>query len=346
MEEINQVEKKAKTGVALVNLGTPDSTRVSDVRKYLTQFLLDARVIDIPEWNRQLLVRGSIAPFRAPKSAAEYKKLWTEEGSPIKIFGYGLRDKLQKRLGEEYVVSLGMRYQSPSVEESLDMLFKENVSRVIVIPLFPQYASATVGSVIEEVMKVVRSNLTFPQLNFVNKFYDRKDFIDAWTSIGNKYDLEKYDKIIFSYHGIPQRQLFKADTNNICKANGHCCQEISGKNQFCYSAQCFHNTRLLINSMGLDSEKCITTFQSRLGRSEWTQPYTEATVERLAVEGYKKVLIFSPAFVADCLETTVELGMEYRDLFLENGGEVFDMVESLNVAEPWVDVLENMVREY
>ncbi len=171
MEEINQVEKKAKTGVALVNLGTPDSTRVSDVRKYLTQFLLDARVIDIPEWNRQLLVRGSIAPFRAPKSAAEYKKLWTEEGSPIKIFGYGLRDKLQKRLGEEYVVSLGMRYQSPSVEESLDMLFKENVSRVIVIPLFPQYASATVGSVIEEVMKVVRSNLTFPQLNFVNKFY-------------------------------------------------------------------------------------------------------------------------------------------------------------------------------
>ncbi|GAA5220974.1 ferrochelatase [Membranihabitans marinus] len=337
--------QKGKTGVLLVNLGTPDSARVGDVRKYLKEFLLDGRVIDIPPLNRQLLVRGIIAPFRSPKSAKEYEKLWTSAGSPIKIYGFELRDKLQNVLGEDFHVVLGMRYQSPSIESAINELYAKDIGKLIVIPLFPQYASATVGSVIEEVMDQLKSRQTFPALSMVNQFYDRGDFIEAWAAIGSKYDADSYDKILFSYHGIPQRQLFKADSHQYCKADGQCCQQISERNQFCYSAQCFHNTRLLIERMKLDPKKCITTFQSRLGKSEWTQPYTEATIHQLAEEGCKRILIFSPAFVADCLETTVELGMEYKEMFLESGGEVFDMVESLNTSDQWVSTLAHMVHE-
>lgn len=334
-----------KIGVLLINLGTPDSVAVKDVRKYLKQFLLDARVIDLPRWNRELLVRGIIVPFRGPKSAHEYQRLWTPEGSPIKVFGYQLKDKLQEVLGHSYHVALGMRYQQPSIESAINELYQAKVKKIIVLPLFPQYASATVGSVIEEVMTQMKSRQNFPQLAVINQFYDRADFIEAWAQIGEKYQPENYERIVFSYHGIPQRQLFKADDFQHCQANGQCCQVLTPKNQFCYSAQCFHTTKLLIDKMKLNPDQCITTFQSRLGKAEWTQPYTESTIRQLALDGVKSLLIFSPAFVADCLETTVELGMEYKDLFLEHGGEKYEMVESLNVSSGWINTLNNLVRE-
>lgn len=344
MEQMENIGN-ASTGVLLVNLGSPDSPNVSDVRKYLIEFLLDPRVIDIPYINRQLLVRGPIAISRAPRSAAEYKKLWTPEGSPLITYGEQLRDLLQKQLGNTYKVVLAMRYQSPSIADGIVELKKFQLKKWIIIPLFPQQASATVGSIIEKVMDKIKKDWIFPEISLVNQFYDRDDFIDAWAQVASGYDLPSYEKIIFSYHGLPQRQLFKADPSHYCKANIECCQNIHADNKYCYSAQCFHNTRLLQKKLNLPDDKCITTFQSRLGRSEWAKPYTESVVKELARDGYKKVLIMSPAFVADCLETIVELGMEYKDLFIEHGGETFDMMESLNIHPAWVNVLYNMVQE-
>ncbi len=344
MEHMENIEN-AHTGVLLINLGSPDSPKVSDVRKYLIEFLLDPRVIDIPYINRQLLVRGPIAISRSPRSAAEYQKLWTPEGSPLIIYGKQLRDLLQEKLGDQYKVVLAMRYQSPSMADGIMELKKSRLKKWIIIPLFPQQASASVGSVLEKVMNEIKKDWIFPEISLVNQFYDREDFIDAWAQVASGYDLESYEKIIFSYHGLPQRQLLKADPGHHCKANIECCQNIHADNQYCYSAQCFHNTRLLQAKLNLPDDKCITSFQSRLGKSEWIKPYTEKVVEELAQEGYKKVLIMSPAFIADCLETIVELGMEYKDLFIEHGGETFDMMESLNLHPAWVNVLYNMVQE-
>lgn len=336
---------RPKTGVLLINLGSPDSPAVPDVRKYLVEFLLDPRVMDIPTVNRQLLVRGPIAIGRSPKTAEEYKLVWTPEGSPLILYGYDVQALLQERLGDEYLVELAMRYQSPSIASAVERFRAAGLRKWIIIPLFPQQASATVGSVIEKVMDEIKKDWIFPEIRMINQFYDRPDFIDAWREVGRKYDFDQYDKVMFSYHGLPQRQLFKADRNHYCRADISCCQEMGTCNAYCYSAQCFHNTRLLRDAWGLPEEKCITTFQSRLGRSEWIKPYTEDVVRSLAEEGVKRVLITSPAFVADCLETTVELGMEYRDLFLEQGGERFDMMESLNTSPAWIDSLYNMVTE-
>ncbi|MBY5960214.1 ferrochelatase [Membranicola marinus] len=334
------------TGVLLINLGSPDSPKVKDVRKYLIEFLLDPRVIDIPYINRQLLVRGPIAYGRAPRSAEEYQKLWTEpDGSPLIAYGYEVRDLLQKQLGNGYKVELAMRYQSPSIADGINTLKKARLKKWIIVPLFPQQASATVGSVLEKVMEEIRKDWIFPELVMINQFYDRPDFIEAWAEVASGYNLQSYEKIIFSYHGLPQRQLFKADPGHHCKANIECCQKITRDNQDCYSAQCFHNTRLLREKLKLPEEKCITSFQSRLGRSEWIKPYTEDVVKKLAQDGFKKVLIISPAFIADCLETIVELGMEYKDLFIEHGGDTFDMMESLNANPAWIQSLTNMVTE-
>lgn len=342
-----QANENAHTGVLLINLGSPDSPAVPDVRKYLIEFLLDPRVIDIPYINRQLLVRGPIAISRSPKSAKEYEKLWSMSGgSPLIINGKKLRDLLQEKLGSLYKVVLAMRYQSPSIAEGIEELKSSQLKKWIIIPLFPQQASATVGSILEKVMAEINKDWIFPEISFVNQFYSRPDFIEAWAQVAQKYDLQSYEKIIFSYHGLPQRQLLKADPGHHCKANLECCQNIDQNNQFCYSAQCFHNTRLLQERLNLPKEKCVTSFQSRLGQSEWAKPYTEDVVGELAKDGYKKVLIMSPAFVSDCLETLVELGMEYKNHFIELGGDTFDLMESLNVHPAWVDSLSNIVQEH
>lgn len=342
----SEKNKNAHTGVLLVNLGSPDSPKVKDVRKYLIEFLLDPRVIDIPYINRQLLVRGPIAISRAPKSANEYQKLWSGSGgSPLIQYGHKLRDLLQDRLGKDYKVVLSMRYQSPSIAAGIEKLKEARLKKWIIIPLFPQQASASVGSVLEKVMEEIRKDWIFPEIRMINHFYDRPDFINAWAEVASGYKLTSYDKIIFSYHGLPQRQLLKADPGHHCKANIECCQHITTENQDCYSAQCFHNTRLLREKLQLPEEQCITSFQSRLGKSEWARPYTDDIIKDLARGGHKKVLIMSPAFIADCLETIVELGMEYKDLFIEHGGTEFDMMESLNVQPAWVETLYNMVTE-
>ncbi|MDA0193740.1 MAG: ferrochelatase [Bacteroidetes bacterium] len=330
------------TGVLILNLGTPDSPAVSDVRKYLREFLMDKRVIDIPFVKRWLLVNLIIAPFRAPKSAVEYNKLWVERGSPLKFYGEDVRDSLQRSLGENYKVALGMRYQSPGIQSALDELRQANVSQIIVIPLFPQYASASTGSVVDKVMEITKEWQVIPTIKFINNFVEEDLFIEAWSEIGAKYLEEEYDHFVFSYHGLPERQILKASVDNYCQL-GECCASYHSQNQYCYRAQCFLTTKLLTERLGIPKGKYITTFQSRLGKNPWIKPYTDHVLKELVGSGVKRVLAFSPAFVADCLETTVEVGETFKDEFIAAGGEKWVLVDSLNDNPKWIECLKSIV---
>lgn len=334
---------KGKTGVLLVNLGTPDSTKTSDVRKYLREFLMDKRVIDIPFLFRWMLVNLIIAPFRAPKSAKEYRKLWVERGSPLKFYGEDVRDMLQAELDEEYVVAIAMRYQSPSIQDALDELRNHKVDKIIVVPLFPQYASATSGSVHDKVMEIVQNWQIIPQINFISTFVEEPGFYKTFASLGKKHlDKHEYDHVIFSFHGLPERQIRKGSVDNYCKL-GSCCNAYHDKNRFCYRAQCFQTARLIANELNLEEDNYTVTFQSRLGNDPWIKPYTDEVLKELPKEGKKSVLAFSPAFVSDCLETTIEVGEEFKEEFEEAGGERWDLVESLNDNKDWVQTLKSLV---
>jgi ferrochelatase len=338
------MSKSGKTGVLLVNLGTPDSTATGDVRKYLREFLMDGRVIDFPFIPRWILVNLIIAPFRAPKSAKEYRKLWTDRGSPLMFHTQDLKDKLVEKLDpNEYLVSMAMRYQTPSIEDGLAELMKAKVRKIIVLPLFPQYASATNGSVIDRVMEIAQGWQIIPEISFINNFVEHPLFLEAWAELGREMMAkEDYDIFLFSYHGLPERQIKKGSVEGYCQL-GACCNKYGPKNQFCYRGQCFHTTRQLAAKLGLPDEKVMTCFQSRLGNDPWIKPYTDDIIKELAEKGLKKVLVFSPAFVADCLETTVEVGEEYKELFEELGGEHWDLVPSLNSNDTWVECVKDLV---
>lgn len=333
-----------KKGVLLINLGTPDSTSVGDVRKYLREFLMDKRVIDIPWISRWMLVNLIIAPFRAPKSAAEYRKLFTERGSPLKYYTEDLVSLVQKKLGPEYTVAYAMRYQNPSIEAGLNILKTANVASISVIPLFPQYASASTGSVVEKVMELVGQWLTIPAISFTPQFLEEELFIESIVKKGKRrMKSENYEHFVFSYHGLPERQIKKASVGDYCKL-GSCCDTFHEQNRFCYRAQCFQTTRLVAEKLGIPKEHYTVCFQSRLGKDPWIKPYTDEMLEQLPGKGIKRVLAFSPAFVADCLETTVEVGKTYKESFLTAGGEKWDLVESLNDDPLWVECLVRLVK--
>ncbi|MEQ8626535.1 ferrochelatase [Ekhidna sp.] len=331
-----------KKGVLLVNLGTPDSTKVSDVRKYLREFLMDKRVIDIPGFPRFLLVQGIIAPFRAPKSAKEYRKLWDERGSPLKYYTEDITELLGKKLSEEYSVKFAMRYQNPSIHSVLKEFQKEEVAELHVIPLFPQYASATTGSVIDKVMEITKQWQIIPEIKFTSQFLEEELFIETICDQGKTLMAkESYDHFVFSYHGLPERQIRKGSYGDYCQL-GSCCDTLNEHNRYCYRAQCFETTRLVTTKLGIKEEDYTVCFQSRLGKDPWVKPYTEDVLKELAKNGTKKVLAFSPAFVSDCLETTIEVGQEYHEEFIEAGGEVWDLVPSLNKEEKWVECLKQL----
>ena len=337
---------KKKTGILLINLGTPDSPSTSDVRKYLLQFLLDNRVIDYSWILRNLLVRGLIVPFRASASAKLYKKLWTDEGSPLKVYGQQVATQLQNKVGNKAKVILGMRYQNPSIESALDELKKENFNRIVVFPMFPQYASASTGSAHEEVLRIVSKWQVIPELHFINSYHDNVGMIEVFADNARKMNPDNYEHFVFSFHGLPQSQLVRADHNQVCLKSADCCQSISEKNCMCYSAQCHSTARNIAERLNLDKEKYTISFQSRLGPEKWTQPPTDKILENLAKDGIKRVMVFSPAFVADCLETTVEIEDEYRQEFLDKGGEKLDLVPSLNNDPRWVQAIQDMVSPF
>jgi ferrochelatase len=333
----------AKTGVLLVNLGTPDSPSVPDVRKYLREFLMDERVIDIPFLNRWMLVNLIIAPFRAPKSAKIYQEVWMKEGSPLKIYGLSNEQALSAELGSEYVVRLAMRYQNPSIPSVLAEFEKMNLKKILVIPFFPQYASATSGSVHQKVMETIQKWQNIPEILFAGDFYQEPKFLQGFVNNAEPFLAKTtYEHFVFSYHGLPERQTVKAHLGKSCLG---CEAGITKENYMCYKAQCLQTTRLLAQKLGLAPGTFTTCFQSRLGKEEWIKPYTEDVIKNLAAKGVKKVLAFSPAFVADCLETTIEVGEEYKELFLELGGEQWDLVPSLNDSRIWVDLLKDLVNK-
>jgi len=327
-----------------VNLGTPDSPSVSDVRRYLDEFLMDGRVIDIKPIPRNLLVRGAIVPFRAPQSAKIYKEIWTEAGSPLLLYGLQNKEQLQKKLGDDYVVALGMRYKNPSIQSALDELKAQNVKSIQVIALFPQYASATTGSVHQKVMEIVSKWQTIPEISFVNSYHNNPELIDIYAENGRKHGIENFDHVLFSFHGLPQRQLLKADeSKSHCLKSSTCCQSLNDKNFYCYSAQCFDTARLIANNLGLTPDQYTVSFQSRLGKEPWIEPFTSAVIKQKAKEGKKRILVFCPAFVADCLETLYEIAIEYQEEFVEAGGEKIQLVESLNDNPRWIEVLKGFV---
>ena len=332
-----------KTGVLIINLGTPDSPSVPDVRKYLREFLMDERVIDIPFWRRFLLINLIIAPFRAPESAKGYHELWTPKGSPLKVYGQELEGLLQSTLGSDFLVKLAMRYQSPSIKSVLSHFKHKGFKRLIVIPLYPQYASSSTGSTVQEVMKIVNGWEVIPEIKIVSQFFDHPLYTKSFVELGQKYmQQEPYEHYLFSYHGLPEHQIMKSSCDNYCRL-GDCCSVYHSKNQYCYRAQCFETTRLLAAGLGIKLENYTICFQSRLGKTPWIKPYTDEIIKDLASKGIKKVLVFSPAFVSDCLETTIEIGVEYKNLFLNQGGERWQLVESLNVHPTWVECLKQMV---
>ena len=335
---------KPKKGILLVNLGTPDSPSVADVRRYLVEFLTDGRVIDIPAWRRQMLVRGIIAPFRAPNSAKLYQAIWdAKTGSPLLYYSLQQQQLLQQELGEEYHVELAMRYQHPSIASALDRLKPMNLESIRVIPLFPQYASASTGSVIDKVMELMRTWHVFPEVSVVNDFYDNEAMLDVFVENATAYQPDTYDHVLFSYHGLPVRQLadVEASGTHDCEKAG-CREQIANHNRYCYVAQCYATTRLLAQRLQLSPEGHTVCFQSRLGKTPWIQPYTSDVLKEIAAKGKKRLLVLCPAFVADCLETIYEVGTEYAAEFKELGGEHVQLVESLNAHPRWIHGLHQL----
>ena len=340
---------KLKTAVLLVNLGTPDSPSVKDVRKYLFEFLNDPRVIDIPALARSIFVNLIIVPFRAPKSAKIYQELWTnnglpdgKKGSPILYYGKSVQEKLQNSVDSNFDVYLAMRYKNPSIDDVLSEIYKKYYEKIIVIPLFPQYASSTTGSVIDKVMKIMSKWWVIPEVKFINQYYDDERLINTIVERAKKYKIDEYDHILFSYHGLPVRQVDKVYKDGTVCENHNCETEINETNKYCYKATCFATTRLIAQKLNLSPDKYTVCFQSRLDK-KWLEPFADKMIIEQAKKGAKLLLVFSPAFVADCLETLIEIGVEYQKLFEEHGGEKIQLVESLNDHPLWIETLKEIV---
>jgi ferrochelatase len=288
-----------------------------------------------------MLVNLIIVPFRAPKSAKIYQKLWTENGSPLLLYSERAKDLLNQALGAEYDVHLAMRYKNPSLPDVMEVMRKKNYNKIIVLPMFPQYASASTGSALEEVMRVLRTWWVIPEIKFISQYYDHPLFIDACAAKGKKYDINEYDHVLFSYHGLPERQVDKVYDEGLC-SDHDCENEITEENKYCYKATCYATTRLLAEKLSIPKDKYTVCFQSRLDK-KWLEPFSDKVVEECARKGMKKILVFSPAFTADCLETIIEIGDEYQHIFTEQGGEKVQLVESLNDHPVWIECLKSLV---
>ena len=336
--------KTKKTAVILINVGTPDEPKVKAVRRYLFEFLNDRRVIDLPLVFQKILVNLIIVPFRSPKSTKLYQRLWTDKCSPLLFYSEQVQAELQQKLASKADVFMAMRYGNPSIGKALAVIQKSNYDRLIILPMFPQYASSTNGTAIQAVMDQIKKWNTIPEIHAINQFYDHPAFLDAFAERIQSYQPENYDHIIFTYHGLPNRHLEKNHPDESIKTC-NCETSLPEFGQYCYKATCYQTTRELVQRLGLKSGQFSVSFQSRLSNN-WMTPFTDKNLINLAKQGNKKVLVAAPAFVADCLETTVEIGWEYKELFMENGGEKLQMVESLNDSPRWISGLEEILKPY
>ena len=332
-----------RQAILLVNVGTPDSSSISDVRRYLRQFLSDARVVSLPWLARQLLVNAVIVPFRASKSANLYRQLWTPEGSPLFVNALALRDALNVKFNGAADVFVAMRYGNPAIDDVLAQISEQNYSELIVVPLFPHYASSTTGTAVAEVMRWLRQQDVVVPVRFVGQFFNHKAFVGAVVQRIAEHHVETYDHLLFSYHGLPVKHVERTHPGFACQQL-NCTLQYGSANRYCYHAACYETSRLIARELNLSEDQYSVAFQSRLGH-QWLEPYSDQTIQSLARKGVKKLLVVSPAFVADCLETTVEIGIEYRDLFISSGGEVLTLVESLNDSSLWVNALHQLISE-
>ena len=335
-----------KKGILLVNLGSPDSPEPKDVKKYLGEFLMDERVIDIPFIARAAFVKGIILKTRPKASAKAYKKIWWDEGSPLIV----LSERLQKKLQKETTmpVALAMRYGSLTIKKGLQELVDKGVDEVLLFPLYPQFAMATTETI--TVLAEALRQEYFPNLKIesVPAFYNKPDYIEVLSNaIKQHLEGKKYDHLLFSYHGVPERHIRKSDvTKSHCKIDGSCCVTPSKAHEFCYRHQCLEVTRLVGEQLKLKEGTFSTSFQSRLGFDPWLQPYTDRTIERLGKQGIKNMAIVTPAFVSDCLETLEEIAMEGEEIFHEMGGKEFTTIPCLNDDDAWVNLLSKWIHTW
>lgn len=340
------MEKAARTGILLMNLGSPDSTEVKDVRRYLSEFLMDGRVIDIPYLARLLLVKGIIVPFRSPKSAAAYRAIWTSKGSPLIGFTRQLQEALQRQVKEP--VEIAMRYGNPSPAAAFERLMRKQpgLDEVIAVPLYPHYAMSSYETAVEYVKEIHRKNNYPFRIRFIKPYYKEARYLDALAESIRPYLDQDFDHLLFSYHGVPERHIYKGDsTGQHCLKSAACCETDSAAHTRCYRHQCLVTTKMIAEKLGLPDEKFSFSFQSRLGRDEWLKPYSASRFKEMPGEGIKKILVACPAFVSDCLETLEEIAVEGKERFLQAGGESFTMIPCLNVHPLWVKAIAGYVQE-
>lgn len=332
-----------KKGVLLVNLGSPDSTDPKDVKKYLDEFLMDPRVIDVPFWLRSFIVRGIILNTRPKKSAEAYQKIWWKEGSPLIVLSERLQEKIQSKVN--IPVGLAMRYGSLTLKKGIQELVDQGVEDILVIPLYPQFAMATTETIdvrIEELKNEFFPNL---KISSLPAFYDKPEYIEVLSkSIAESLENVDYEHLLFSYHGVPERHILKRDiTKKHCKVDQSCCNTPSPAHEFCYRHQCFRTTELVAERLNLKPGTYSNSFQSRLGFDPWLKPPTDRTIERLGLEGIKKLAVVTPAFVSDCLETLEEIAMEGEEIFHEAEGKEFTTIPCLNDRDDWAEVLAGWI---
>ncbi len=336
----------ASSAILLANLGSPVSYQVKDVRKYLAEFLMDERVIDIPLFARTLLVKGIIVPFRAPKSAAKYKTIWTENGSPLIHISRQVRHLLEEQTG--IPVELCMRYCQPSPGMALENLQRSHpqLKEVVLVPLYPHYAMSSYETAVVHVEKAHREGNYPFALKVIPPFYNHQAYIASLADSVRPHLSADYDHVLFSYHGVPERHILKSDpSHSHCLLKESCCDIKSPAHSTCYRHQVTETTRLVAHALGLKEGYYSFSFQSRLGRDAWLQPYTAAQLSAFPSKGIKRLLVLSPAFVSDCLETLEEIQMEGKNDFLGHGGTEYKVVPCLNTREDWIKALERIVRE-
>jgi protoporphyrin/coproporphyrin ferrochelatase len=330
--------------VLLVNLGSPDSPSVPDVRRYLRQFLMDGRVMDLA-WPVRAFVVGMILINRPKQSAHAYQTIWTEEGSPLIAISRRVQSLLQERL--DVPVELAMRYQNPSIESAVRNLRDKSISDLLLIPLFPHYAMSSYETAVVEVQRVAARIAPEMRVTVQPPYGDAPEFTQALVGSARKYLDEDFDYLLFSFHGVPERQIRKSDPTGMhCLQANDCCHVPSEAHRYCYRHQCFRTAEEFVKAAAIPSGKWSVSFQSRLGNDPWLKPYTDLEFERLGAKGVKKLLVICPAFVSDCLETLEEIGMRGRETFLQAGGKDLTQIPCLNEHPLWIDALEHMAKGF
>lgn len=333
-------------GVLIVNLGSPDSTSTKDVRKYLSEFLMDERVLDMPYLKRLLLVKGIILRTRPKKSATAYQKIWWKEGSPLEVISQRFTEKITKKI--DIPIALAMRYGSMSMQKGFQELADKGVTEIFMIPMYPHFAMSSYETVLVKANAVLEKYFPHTKLEVAPVFYNDADYIKAMVNnIKSNLEGVDYDHILFSYHGLPERHMYLADTTKShCKVNGTCCNTPSIAHKTCYRHQCFETTKEIVKQLDLDGKTFSNSFQSRMLKDPWLKPYTDFEFARFPKEGIKKLAVITPAFTVDCLETLEEIAIAGKEQFLSTGGEKYVHIPCMNENDDWVNVVAGWIENW